>query len=103
MEMQLGGPVWHASIHYHGNARSHDVALHHAKLLRALWRVGNIELGQWWQDGYDGNTIHLRRRLTLLEWQDKPWGMDLRQTPEGDARLVAAGCPRSIGLDEYTP
>jgi hypothetical protein len=52
---------------------------------RALDGVGDASLGEWRETG--DVAVHLRRRLTPIEWGDKPWGMDYRATFEGKKRL----------------
>jgi hypothetical protein len=52
---------------------------------RALRGVGDPALGEWRESGE--RAIHLRRRLTHMEWPGA-WGMDLRETPDGLARLA---------------
>jgi hypothetical protein len=51
----------------------------------ALAEVGDSNLGLWPEEGQAA--VHLRKRLTPAEWGDRPWGMDFRGTPEGDAML----------------
>lgn len=41
-----------------------------------------------WRENGD-RAIHLRRRLTVEEWGERPWGMDYRKTWEGRKRLDA--------------
>jgi hypothetical protein len=61
--MQLGGPVWHASVspHYPGARASQlfDIAQ------LALHGVGDAALGEWRESG--DIAVHLRRRLTAAE------------------------------------
>lgn len=52
----------------------------------ALLGVGSIVLGEWHEK--TPRALHIKRRLTPEEWGDRPWGMDYRSTPEGQARLV---------------
>ena len=62
-----------------------DVPLLKRRALRALEGVGDAELGQWVEAGYQA--VHVRRRLRPDEWGDQPWGRDVRNTPEGLERL----------------
>jgi hypothetical protein len=97
MEQGYGGPVWHASVAHHG--RYTDPAEVAERVRRALRGVGDAGLGEWWETG--PSAMHCRRRVTAAEWADRPWGMDLRKTAEGDRRLEAAGCPRAWSPDEF--
>lgn len=92
--------MWHASIARHGRdhrplplarIRNGDTE-HTARALGALRGVGDATAGEWLEIG--DVAVHLRRRLTTTEWRGQPWGMDLRHTEEGRARLIAAGCRR---------
>ena len=95
MQRGFGGPVWHASVHAQGtNPVLVESLLDRAE--RALNGVGAAMLGQWIETSSDGRTLHLKRRLSPEEWGDKPWGFDLRHTEEGQARILAAGCPQSV-------
>lgn len=62
MELNLGGPVWHASVMsssaVHG--RAYLVAL------KALEGVGDPARGEWLEQGNSG-VFHIRRRLTPAE------------------------------------
>jgi hypothetical protein len=87
---------------YRGSWRSYDRSEHERRLRRVLRGVGDASLGEWLEEGLGGSgLLHLKRRLTDAEWGDRPWGMDLRKTAEGDARLLAAGCPRKWAPDEW--
>jgi hypothetical protein len=92
--------VWHASVSYRGNPRSTpSLAALATRAERVLQSVGDPTVGEWGEIGTIA--FHLRRRLTDAEWGGKPWGYDLRGTPEGDRRLTLAGVPRTWG-DEWT-
>lgn len=54
--------------------------------IAALNGVGDPTLGEWRERGKIA--VHLRRRLTPMEWGGRPWGMDYRDTPEGVRRLA---------------
>lgn len=47
--------------------------------------VGDENLGQWIEVG--PNAVHVRRRVTDSEWNNRPWGQDLRGTDEAVSRL----------------
>jgi hypothetical protein len=96
MEAGYGGPVWHASVHQHGGG-PFDPSAATQRAHRALSGVGDAALGEWLDDGYDGHTVHLRRRVARSEWLDAPWGMDLRGTILGRARLMKAGIGPELG------
>lgn len=106
MDAGYGGPVWHASIARHGrdgpqrlrNISSYWMELHD-RARRALRGVGSEPAGEWVEHG--DVAVHLRRRCTVDEWGGRPWGMDLRHTDEGRARLVAAGCPLELRAAEW--
>lgn len=51
---------------------------------RALRGVGTTA-HEWRNLGQ--SAIHLRRRLTEVEWGGRAWGMDVRGTADGLARL----------------
>jgi hypothetical protein len=53
---------------------------------RALSGVGDAALGEWRERGK--TAVHLRRRLSVREWGDRPWGMDYRGTTEVEAMLA---------------
>lgn len=88
-----GGPVWHASVAMHTERGPMPVAevppfvrlLMAACLEQALEGAGDKALGQWTETGTAA--LHCRRRMTAQEWGPRPWGIDLRGTPEGAALL----------------
>ena len=88
MEAGFGGPVWHASISNGAELRAPTEG-HYGRALRALRGVGDPDLGEWWELGR--LAVHVRIRVTADEWAGRPWGMDLRHTPEGQKRLAAPG------------
>ena len=87
MDAGFGGPVWHASIASHDGRLS--TAERWTRAARALSGVGDPRLGEWKETGTVA--CHLRRRVTADAWGARPWGMDLRHTPEGQQRLQAPG------------
>ena len=96
MDAGFGGPVWHASIASHGrNGRPESMVTdeHWQRAYCALANVGQPDLGEWKETGEVA--CHLRRRVTAEEWKNRPWGMDLRHTPEGQKRLAAPGASAS--------
>lgn len=78
----------HASIA--GPAGRRDLR---TRALFALHGVGAPRLGQW--DEWTGRAFHLRRRLSLVEEAEVGSIIDIRGTPEADARLAPL---RSCGL-----
>lgn len=83
MDMNFGGPVWHASIRTSGNQRD-DLARRLA--LRALADVGDESLGQWEQGGR--SAFHIRRRLSMREQIEAGLAMrDIRGTAEALQRI----------------
>ena len=68
--------------------------------LQALDGVGDKALGQWLEDGE--TAVHARRRLSVAEWGDHPWGMDYRGTPEGEQRLVPCRRWLPAGYSEWS-
>lgn len=53
---------------------------------RVLWGVGDIQRGQWSEAGH--YAFHLRRRLTQAEESRIGPAIDIRGTPEANARMV---------------
>jgi hypothetical protein len=79
--MNFGGPVWHASGRgTHGDGRQIALA--------ALEGVGDERLGQWEEKGR-GGVWHVRRRLSDEEQRVVGDALDVRGTPEEEARLHA--------------
>jgi hypothetical protein len=85
MEMNYGGPVWHASAAMAGDPRK-------AKLRKlaeaALAGAGDPRLGEWHE--WTGRAYHLRRRLTEREQALVGPVVDCRGTGEFFLRLGSA-------------
>ncbi len=96
--MNLGGPVWHASV------SSRLYGIDHAKYFDvaelALRGVGDATLGEWREVG--GVAVHLRRRLTVAEMRDAGIEAvcDVRGTEEFTRRLQAMRPHLPAGLRE---
>lgn len=84
MELNLGGPVWHASI-----AGLPMPARLEAEAVRQLSGVGNPALGEWRE--WTGRAFHLRRRLTDREAVRVGPVVDVRRTPEAVRRAQRLG------------
>lgn len=85
MQMNLGGPVWHASAaplpgSFAGEARCRAVALD------ALTGVGDAALGEWGE--WTGRAFHLRRRLSTAEQLHVGDVVDVRGTDEALRRFA---------------
>jgi hypothetical protein len=92
--MGFGGPVWHASICFHGQ-RSRAWSEFYERALRALRGVGDAEAGEWEEHhisplSHRLPVLHLRRRLAWPEQVafDVLKVRDIRGTPEADDRLA---------------
>ena len=83
--MNLGGPVWHASVAGEGRAER----LLEAEAERQLAGVGDAELGEWRE--WTGYAFHIRRRLTWREQRRVGPVVDVRRTPEAAARAARLG------------
>lgn len=83
MEMNFGGPVWHASARSHDGLRSTMEAM----AFNALAGVGDIALGQWME--YGREAVHVRRRLAPREAARVNGLRDIRGTAEERQRLGA--------------
>lgn len=75
--MNLGGPVWHASIAADGFP---IWPVLEAEAERQLRGVGDATLGEWRERG--GRAFHIRRRLTEREARLVGPVRDIRRTPE---------------------
>jgi hypothetical protein len=85
--MNLGGPVWHASVA--GEGRLWTERLLEAEAERQLAGVGDAELGEWRE--WTGYAFHIRRRLTRREQRGVGPVVDVRRTPEAFARAARLG------------
>lgn len=81
MDMNLGGPVWHASV-----AGSILKAVLWREAERQLAGVGDASLGEWRETG--DVAVHLRRRLSEREQRAVGPVEDIRRS--GEARMRAA-------------
>lgn len=85
MDLNFGGPVWHASVRTYGNQRDGVARL---LALRALHGVGDASLGQWEEGGR--SAYHIRRRLSMREQLERGLAMrDIRGTVEAADRAKA--------------
>lgn len=91
--MDLGGPVWHASVSTRGLAIP---GLLEAECVRQLAGVGDARLGEWRE--WSGRAFHLRRRLSEREQRLVGSVVDVRGTPEARRRAERLG-----GLLTYAP
>ena len=86
--------MWHASVAFHDGRGVVPVSKLAVITILGLWDVamtaldgvGDKALGEWTEQGQDA--VHLRRRLSAGEWGARPWGMDYRGTPAGEAMLA---------------
>lgn len=99
--------MWHASSVQHGPGPDYPVLrirgpadqnLLSSIVRRTLTGSGDALLGEWLE--VSEVAVHLKRRLTPAEWGDRPWGMDLRKTPEARERLAPVLHLLPIGWDE---
>ncbi len=101
--MNLGGPVWHASI----AARRLPVpAILEREALRQLAGAGDASLGEWRE--WTGRAFHVRRRLAPAEQRHTGPVLDIRRTPEAVRRAAALGdmlrfAPPDVLDDEIGP
>jgi hypothetical protein len=86
MEMDLGGPVWHASVAMPGIPMP---ARLEAEAVRQLSGVGDPALGEWRE--WTGRAFHLRRRLSVREAGHVGPVLDIRRTPEAASRAARLG------------
>jgi hypothetical protein len=84
--MNLGGPVWHASV---ATRRHPDPAVLEAQALRQLQGVGDAILGEWRE--WTGHAFHIRRRLSAREQNEVGPVVDIRRTDEALRRAAALG------------
>lgn len=84
MDLNFGGPVWHASVRTYGNQRDGIARL---LALRALEGVGDESIGQWEEGGR--SAFHIRRRLSMREQIEHGLSMrDIRGTNEAAQRIA---------------
>lgn len=83
--MNLGGPVWHASAAPYPIKSKIDNDYLRFRALSALNGVGDSSLGEWEEIG--NRTYHIRRRLSKEEAEIVGPVVDIRGTPEVNARL----------------
>jgi hypothetical protein len=82
--MNLGGPVWHASV-----AGSLIKAVLWREAERQLAAVGDALLGEWRETGE--KAVHLRRRLSEREQRAVGPVMDIRRSDEARMRSARLG------------
>lgn len=92
--MNLGGPVWHASV---ASQRGIPIrSMLEAEAVRQLAGVGDPSLGEWRE--WSGRAFHIRRRLSEAEQRRVGPVVDVRGTSEAARRASALG-----GLLVYAP
>ena len=79
MDMNLGGPVWHASV-----AGSILKAALEREVERQLFGVGDASLGEWRE--WTGKAFHIRRRLSEREQRTVGPVEDIRRSDEARMR-----------------
>ena len=84
--MNLGGPVWHASV---ASERIPIRQVLEREAERQLAGVGDATLGEWRE--WTGYAFHLRRRLTVREQRGVGPVVDIRGTDEARARGLRLG------------
>jgi hypothetical protein len=100
MEMQLGGPVWHASAaSLPGTNRPAQIL--RAAAMKALNGVGDTSRGEW--EEWTGRAYHVRRRLSAREQRSVGEVVDVRGTPEADHRLTRVRRWLPSGYLEVSP
>ena len=93
MDMNLGGPVWHASV-----AGSIIKAVLWREAERQLAGVGDASLGEWRETG--GVAVHLRRRLSGREQRAVGPVVDIRRSDEARMRAGRLGARLSMAPPE---
>jgi hypothetical protein len=95
MDLNLGGPVWHASAASHWTATGRVLERDglRKRAMQALDGVGAKELGQW--EEWTGRAFHVRRRLSAEEEKITGPIKDIRGTKEALERVerVLAAAP----------
>jgi hypothetical protein len=89
MDMNLGGPVWHASV-----AGSLIKAVLWQEAERQLSGVGDALLGEWRETAT--RAVHLRRRLTEREQRAVGPVVDIRRSDEARMRAARLGARLSM-------
>jgi hypothetical protein len=82
--MNLGGPVWHASISSQATVKIPQLL--EVEALRQLAGVGDAAFGEWRE--FTGFAFHLRRRLSGREQRFVGPVVDIRCTVEARARAA---------------
>lgn len=93
MDMNLGGPVWHASV-----AGSLLKAVLWQEAERQLEGVGDASLGEWRETG--AKAVHIRRRLSEREQRAVGPVMDIRRSGEARMRAARLGARLSMAPPE---
>lgn len=93
MDMNLGGPVWHASV-----AGSLIKAVLWQEAERQLAGVGDTLLGEWRETGT--RAVHLRRRLSEREQRAVGPVVDIRRSDEARLRAARLGARLSMAPPE---
>jgi hypothetical protein len=93
MDMNLGGPVWHASV-----AGSLIKAVLEREAERQLAGVGDASLGEWRETGQ--KAVHIRRRLTAREQLLVGPVVDIRRSAEARMRAARLGARLSMAPPE---
>jgi hypothetical protein len=103
--MNLGGPVWHASVSYSGRFKIPEV-VRMDRCRHVLAGVGDARLGEWVEVGNHG-VLHLRRRLSDAECAEFGLSVrNIRRTHEARERYdllprqVKQLVPAFVYLDE---
>ena len=93
--MNLGGPVWHASV----AARGFPIwASLEQQAERELAGVGDAALGEWRERGE--RAFYIRRRLSAAEQKRVGPVVDIRRTPEAGQRAGRLGPMLAYALPE---
>jgi hypothetical protein len=93
MDMNLGGPVWHASV-----AGSLIKAVLWQEAERQLAGVGDASLGEWREVG--DKAVHLRRRLSEREQRAVGPVVDIRRSDEARMRAARLGALLALAPPE---
>ena len=101
MQMELGGPVWHASV-----AGSILKAVLEREAERQLLGVGDASAGEWRE--WTGKAFHIRRRLSDREQRSVGPVEDIRGSDEARMRASRLGgllalAPPEVLAEELAP